>query len=254
MTLKNIFIALLTLALTGSLVVNYFLYKKAFIPLQLSKLDPVGLDYYPPAKATDKQTLAEDVTRIMLYGDSRALSWPTDETPDYQFINRAIGNQTSTQIVQRFEAHAAPHKPQLLLVQMCVNDLKMIPLFPDKQDDIIQDCKDNIQTLISKAQQIDSKVILSTVFPLGDVSIVRKALGTKEAPIVNGIARINNFINAQASDDVMIFDSFKILVGENSQMNPDYSRDWLHLNSDGYKRLNVDLKLFLEQIMPKNPQ
>jgi len=121
--------------------------------------DPVGLDHYASAKPTDKPVLARDQPTVMFFGDSRALSWPIVETTDYHFINRAIGNQTSTQIVQRFDKHVAPHQPQLLLVQMCVNDLKMIPPFPD------------------------------------------------------------------------------------------YRRDWLHLNSEGYERLNVDLKPFPEQSM-----
>ena len=248
MSFKNVIFVLLAIGLGTSVVLNYFLYHKAFVPLQLSKLDPAGVGYYssePIEKSADKPT-------IMFYGDSRALSWPFYKTDDYQFINRAIGNQTSVQILQRFDQHVTPHQPQLLLVQMCVNDLKMIPLFPKKRDSIVQNCKDNIQLLINKARQINSKVALTTVFPLGDISIVRKAFGTTEPPIINGIQQINTFIQAQAAADVVIFDSYDLLVGENRKINPAYSRDWLHLNAKGYEYLNTNLEGFIERTMSEN--
>ncbi len=251
MTLKNLFIGLLTLSLVGSLVLNHFFYKRAFIPLQSARLDPIGLEYYP---STEAPVADSGKPSVMFYGDSRALSWPTYATPDYDFINRAIGNQTSTQIVQRFDAHVVPLKPQLILIQMCVNDLKMIPLFPEKQNDILQDCKDNIQLLIKKAHKIDAKVILSTVFPLGHITVLRKALGAQAAPTVNGISSINNFIKTQAADNVLIFDSYALLVGGNSTIKPEYSRDWLHLNAEGYQHLNKHFIPFLDNIIKGDPQ
>ena len=220
MTFKNSFLVALALALAGSLVLNYFFYKRAFIPLQSAKLDPIGLDYYSSASTSNKP---EGVPEVMFYGDSRALSWGPYKSTELHFTNRAIGNQTSTQIVQRFQAHAAVHKPQVFLVQMCVNDLKMIPLFPNKGERIIQDCKDNIQLLIDKAKQIDSKVVLTTVFPLGDISVFRNVLGITEAPIIDSIVQVNDFIKTLASEDTLIFDSYKLLVGEDHKINPDYS-------------------------------
>ena len=115
MTFKNIFLVALALALAGSLVLNYFFYKRAFIPLQSAKLDPIGLDYYSSERTSNKP---EGVPEIMFYGDSRALSWPPYKTAEVHFTNRAIGNQTSTQIVQRFQAHAVIHKPRLQ--QSCI--------------------------------------------------------------------------------------------------------------------------------------
>ncbi len=250
MTLKNLFLVALALALAGSLVLNYFFYKRAFIPLQSAKLDPIGLDYYSSESTSSKP---EGVPKVMLYGDSRALSWGPYETTELHFTNRAIGNQTSTQIVQRFKTHAAAHKPQVLLVQMCVNDLKMIPLFPNKRERIIQDCKDNIQLLINEARQINSKVVLTTVFPLGDISIFRNVLGITEAPIIEGIAQVNEYIKTLASDDILIFDSYDLLLGEDLKINPAYSSDWLHLNAAGYKHLNSHLSEFLKQKIIANP-
>ena len=80
---------------------------------------------------------------------------------------------------------------------------------------------------------------MTTIFPLGDVSLARQALGTKEQPIIQGIDEINQFIKTQQSDNTVIFDSYGLLVGENKKIDPKYSHDWLHLSSEGYQHLNL---------------
>ena len=240
---KNLLLGLITIALAVSLVLNYFLYQKAFLPLQLSKLDPVGLNYYEEAS----QPTDSDVKKLMLFGDSRALSWPSYQPENIAVMNRAIGNQTSTQILQRFDAHVSPHQPHTILVQMCVNDLKMIPLFPEREQPIVEDCQNNLSQLINKARAIEADLVLSTVFPLGDISIFRKAMGMREAPIIRGIDKINAFIKAQQADDVIVFDSHALLLGEDNKIKPEYSRDWLHLNAAGYQHLNQQLAGFMKE-------
>lgn len=223
-----------------SIVLNYIFYKKAFVPLQMLRLDPLELNYYSSSPVDiNKKKL------IMYYGDSRALNWPFFKNDNYDFINRAIGNQTSSQILGRFEKHVYSYKPQIIVVQMCVNDLKIIPLFPEKKEEIIKSCMVNIKNLTKKAKKINSKVIITTVFPLGDVSVVKKIAGIKEKPIINAIDVVNVYIKSLKDDDVLIFDSFSLLVANNRKINPIYSHDWLHLSKKGYQHLNQNLNKFI---------
>ena len=226
--------------LTLSVALNYVFYKKAFIPLHALRLNPLELNYY---HSSPSNVEADKKKTIMYYGDSRALSWPFTNNDQYEFINRAIGNQTSIQTLGRFEAHVAPYQPDILLIQMCVNDLKMIPLFPDKKDQIIKDCTNNIDALLQLTHKMGAKVILSTVFPLADISIMRKLLGMKEQPIIDAIDEVNEHIKSLASQNTTVFDSFSLLVGEGKKVNPIYSHDWLHLSSAGYRHLNKHLQL-----------
>lgn len=246
MKISYLLLFLIIPLLLVSLALNYYFYKKSFIPSHAIRLDPIGLSFYPSTAGGEQP--GSDKPSFMYYGDSRALSWPYVADERYEFINRAIGNQTSIQISERFEAHVAPHKPDVLLVQMCVNDLKMIPLFPEQKQSIIDNCKSNIEDIISKARNINSKIVLSTVFPLGDVSIARKALGIKEQPIIEGIDEVNQHIKAQASDDIAIFDSFELLVGDDQKVDARYSSDWLHLSAEGYKLLNQHLLKLMKNV------
>ncbi len=223
-----------------SLVLNYIFYKKAFIPLHAEKLDPMGLAVYP--RVTQSALKKSNKPKVMFYGDSRALSWTNPAFDHYDFINRAIGGQTSIQIAARFQAHVVAHQPDFMIMQLCVNDLKMIPLFPEQKNDIIENCKKNLQQIIQQAHEIKAKVILSTVFPLGDISIERKLFGMREQPIIEAIDEVNVFIKSLASETTLIFDAYALLkTADGRKIDKRYSRDWLHLNERGYKVLNKEI-------------
>ena len=249
----KIFIVLSLLAglLLVSLTLNYIFYKKVsslVVLLYASKLDPMGQNVYPETTLTttsaDKNVSSKP--KVMFYGDSRALSWTNPVLDHYDFINRAIGGQTSIQIAARFQAHVATHQPDIIILQLCVNDLKMIPLFPERKDDIIENCKKNIQKIIQQAHEMKTPVILSTVFPLADIAIDHKIFGMREKPIIEGIDAVNLFIKSLASDKTHIFDAYALLKSEESRkIEERYSRDWLHLNERGYEILNKKIVALL---------
>lgn len=248
MNIKYILIILTLLLLMLSLAFNLVFYKKAFIPLHAVRLDPLGLNYYPFVTKSEKGNQSINKPFIMFYGDSRGLSWPIPDDDNYDFINRSIGNQTSKQIIGRFGKDVAPYKPNIIIIQMCVNDLKMIPLFSSQKSMIIKGCKDRLLALVNQAHQIDAQVILTTVFPLGNVSIARNILGIREQPIINAIDEINRYIKTLASEKTIIFDSYYFLAAKDRKIQPKYSHDWLHLNNHGYQILNHQLKTLLKNI------
>jgi len=228
------------------MALNYTFYKKAFIPLHALRLDPLELNNYPYLPNNIESKKKKNL--FIYYGDSRALSWPFIENNHFTFINRSIGNQTSIQINDRFAKHVVSHKPKVILVQMCINDLKMIPLFPNKKQQIIQECIEHIENILQKAHAINSKVILTTIFPLGNVSFARKMLGIKEQPIIEAIDIINKHIKSLKFENTFVFDSFGLLVGKERKVDVRYSHDWLHINQAGYRHLNQNLEKFVNKM------
>ncbi len=246
MKILLISLVILSVLFISSLIIYYHFYKKALLLLYAAKLDPIGLSYYPTARYEGEVNAQGRLKpSVMFYGDSRALSWTNPTLDSYHFINRAIGGQTSVQIVSRFQQHIVPHRPDIIIVQMCVNDLKMVSLFANKKREIIENCKNNLQQFIQQADEIKAKVILTTIFPLGDISIAYKLLGTQEQPIIDAIDEVNLYIKSLASEKTLIFDAYHFLKGEGRKIAPEYSRDWLHLNDKGYEMLNRELMQYL---------
>ncbi len=248
--MKIIMIWLLLMLILGLLTTNVFLYRelrKYYALLYNSQLDPIGLSYFQ--EATDQTT--RDKPTVVFYGDSRAAQWIAPQTDEYAFINRGIGNQTSAQVLLRFEEHIQPLQPDAIILQVCVNDLKTIPLFPDSKDEIIAACENNIEAIIQKSRGLDSVVILTTVFPTsGNVPLARRLVWSDE--VYEAIDRVNGFILNYQAEGVVVFDAAGILSNPEGNVKSGYARDLLHVNDAGYSALNAELVKLLESLkIPK---
>ena len=227
----------LTIALMGtSAVLNFFLYgqlRKYYIELSQVRLDPLGLSYYDPTpRLKDKK----DTQRVVLLGDSRAHSWPAPNVDGYEFINRGIAGETSAQTNQRFNYHLENLEPDIIVIQVGVNDLKAIPLMPEHRNLIVDLYRANIQQLIEKSKDLGATVVISTVLPVGDVPLVRRPVWSDE--IGQAVYEVNGYITTLAAEQVIIFDGFSAIADDQGLMPVTYRQDELHLNQQGYGTLN----------------
>ncbi len=233
--------------LLTSLGMNYYLYNQGaeyYRELNATRLDPLGLSAYPLEPEPNNST---GQTRVVFFGDSRAASWPAPSSLDrFEFINRGIGAQTSAQVLQRFEYHVAPLRPHILLLQVGINDLKTLPLFPEQQAALIENCKTNIQQIVTQSTALNATVILTTIFPTGNVPIERRPFWSDEISLA--VDEVNAYIQSLAADKVIVFDSYSILADAEGDIRPEYAVDTLHINSVGYDALNQELITILDML------
>lgn len=232
--LMVLFLASLAANVAGAWLVKH-LYKAE----NAVRLDPLQLSVYP-----DAPTKQPELQRIVFFGDSRALSWPAPDLQGLEFINRGIGDQTSEQISLRYTAHVQPLKADLLILQLGVNDLKNLPLFPEKRAAIVEQLKRKLQWIVQQARADGSRVLITTIFPLGKVPLERRLVWSDE--VAPAIREVNNFIPSLAGEGVQVLDTFSVLQGQSDLIQAQYSRDLLHLNSEGYGALNAALKSILQ--------
>lgn len=231
-------VILLLFILLTLIALNLLLYRQGrqyYLQLNETRLDPLGLSYYPisPIQQGFPDT---DLPKIVLFGGSRAAAWPSPDLRQFEFINRGIGSQTSVQALKRLDYHVTPLKPRVVVVQIGINDLKTIPLFPDRKESIIHNCRENIRQIIAKSTEIGATVILTTIFPSGKVPIERRFFWSDD--IALAINEVNAYIRSLATEKVIVFDAFSILTDSKGGVRPEYSKDLLHLNAAGYKMLN----------------
>jgi lysophospholipase L1-like esterase len=213
--------------------------------LNETRLDPLGLQAYPAGTGVPPRTGGR--TRVVFFGDSRAYEWPAPQgLADVEFINRGISAQTTAQALGRFEAHVAPLRPDVVVVQIGINDLKTIPLYPEREEAIIEACQDDIRQIVTKSLDSGAVVILTTIFPVGDVPLERRLYWSDRVP--PAIGAVNAYIRSLAQDRVMVFDASAVLADANGEARPAYQRDFLHLNARGYTALNQSLTPLLERV------
>lgn len=226
-----------------SLVLNYVLYKKGeqyYLQLNALRLDPLGSSLF-----TNATSAKSGLPQVVFFGDSRAANWLAPGDEKFEFLNRGIGSQTTVQVLERFDIHIKPIMPEVIVIEVGINDLKTIPLFPEDRDTIVTNCKKNIERIVDKSLDLGATVILATIFPIGEVPIERRPFWSNDVAL--SIREVNFFIRSLAADKVIILDAYSVLVGSKGQIKPEYSYDLLHLTNAGYLRLNEELILLLQE-------
>lgn len=232
-----------------SLILNVVLYNASTLyyrELNQVRLNPLDLDAY--AVATVPHSVATKRIRVLFLGDSRAYQWPAPVINErFEFFNRGIGAQTTAQVLLRFDEHVAPLHPNVVIVQIGINDLKAVPLFPAQKRQIIGNCENNIASVVAQARQLGATVILTTIFPTGDVPVARRLVWSSE--IEQAVVEVNAYIHSLAGPNVVIFDSAQLLADSNGKTQKSYQVDTLHINQIGYAMLNQQLAALLTKVV-----
>lgn len=233
-------------ALLCSLAVNVSLLRKSRSYARLfhaARLDPLALNLYP-TETQQVDPMNTQQTRVVLFGDSRAVQWRAPASNhQFLFINRGADGQTSSQALIRFDYHIPPVKPDVLVIQVGVNDLSAIPLFPSQQEEIIAECKENIAKIVTKARALGATVVLTTIFPPGPLPFELRTFSSVD--VAAAVADVNTFIGSLAGEGVVIFDAAALLADEQGLIREEYSLDFLHINAAGYAVLNEHLMRLL---------
>jgi lysophospholipase L1-like esterase len=230
--------------LLASVALNVVLFNRArqyYFDLNAVRLNPLDLTTYPIAP-----TQPAVKPRVVVFGDSRAARWPIPANADqFEVINRGVEAETSAQAALRFAAHVTPLRPEIVIVQVGVNDLKTIPLFPERKAEIVAATKENIRQIVEQATAAGAQVVLTTIFPVGDFPLERRLFWSPD--IETAVQDVNDYLRSLSSIEVSVWDTAAILstVGH---ANAAYYDDELHLNQAGYTVLNHALPPLLTTV------
>jgi lysophospholipase L1-like esterase len=239
-------ITLTLLLLAASLGINVYLVEVArgyFAKAESLRLDPAGLSVY----ATERAKAAPTHPLVVLFGDSRAYMWTEPAMPaGFRVVNRGIGFQTTAQMLLRFDADVAALRPDVIVLEAGVNDLKAIADFPAQRDEIVDHCEGNLARIVGLGRQTGARIVIVTVFDIGDVSVWRRPFWTDD--VEAAVREVNAFLPTLAADRVVVFDSRPILDDDRGRVRRPYQLDHLHLTRAGYDALNQRLAPFLSAL------
>jgi lysophospholipase L1-like esterase len=172
--------------------------------------------------------------RVVFFGDSRADWWQVPVISSFQCIAVGVPGASAAYLARRFPAMVAPLRPDIVVVQMGVNDLTGLMARASDRDQVLATTCAAITAVVAGAQALDAQVVLTTIFPL--------ARGPQTARAVQeAIAVANQSLLALAAPGVQVFDSAAVLAGADGYVRPAYAEDELHLSPAGYAALNEAL-------------
>jgi len=231
-------IALLLIASVAAAVIAGRLADRYYRLGQEIRLDPIGLQMH--AALIEKAKAQPGRRRLVMFGDSRVAMWTPPAIEGYEIVNLGVGYQTTAQALLRFEREVPALRPQVVLIEIGVNDLRTIPLFPGQRDEIIRNCKENLRKLVLDSRALGATVVLTTIIPLGDISIWRRLYWAPE-PVYWAIAEVNEFMRTLTTDRVVLFDANPILTTPTGVVKRPFQTDYLHESEAAYRALNEHL-------------
>lgn len=201
------------------------------------RLDPLGMAQLE--STAEEWPATTDAVRVVMYGDSRAAAWPPPQLDGFVFMNRGANGNTTVQAYERFNRHVVPLRPDIVVIQMGVNDLGVIPTQPTNREQIIAACEENIGRIVAETQTLNATIVLTTIFPLRIPSWNNRLYWS--ADILTAVTQVNDYILSLQSNNVMVLDAYQLLVDEQGLLKEAYTEDYSHLNENGYQVLNQAL-------------
>ncbi len=199
---------------------------------------------------------SEPITRrVVFFGDSRADWWHVPVLPGLQCIAAGVPGASAPYLARRFQAMVAPLRPDIVVVQMGVNDLTGLTPTSRERERVIAATVEAITAVVAGARGLGARVVLTTIFPLArgpfrDHGV--QAAKALRASFAN--SAVNTALLALAGEGVEVFDSAAALAGADGYVLAAYADDELHLSPAGYAALNEALVPMLNAFARKAPK
>jgi lysophospholipase L1-like esterase len=155
-------------------------------------------------------------------------------------------SETTAQALLRLEQDVLEFEPDMTIVQIGINDLKNIGLFPERKDEIVTSCWENLNTIVERMGEHNIHVVLLTVFSPGPVDFYHKSLWSND--IREGVDQVNEKMIGLIRPGITVVDCDAILSPDES-IKPEYAEGTYHLTSAGYVALNESLSPILEELI-----
>jgi lysophospholipase L1-like esterase len=172
--------------------------------------------------------------RVIFFGDSRADWWTVPVLPGLQCLNAGVPGASATYLARRFQAMAVPLRPDVVVVQMGVNDLVELTRRSPDRERLVMAVRAAIASVVTDARALRAQVILTTIFPLARGPYAGRA-------VQEAIMAINQGLASLVAPEVQLLDTAAVLCGPDGYVRDSYADDEVHLSAAGYAALNAAL-------------
>jgi lysophospholipase L1-like esterase len=201
-----------------------------------------------PAISIVTNPAAASAPTVMLLGDSRMAQWGLPEITHWRVVNAGTGGLTTGQILQVTPELLDEFRPNVIVLQAGINDLKFLGLHSEMAPTIISLAISNFTAIIDESTKHQCQVIVLETWPVGQPGWARKLVWNGVIPgAVNQINTELWKLNApeQGIRVVDLFNEAGLKSGANLY------KDALHFMPEVYQRLTPALQKVLDA---KSPQ
>lgn len=246
MSLVLILLLLVVIIVAG--LTLFHTYKSFYKRYNLLRADPLEIAGIKP---NDTEVLLRN-SGIWMIGDSRVNRWPEGMLKDSTGIaNLGIEGQTSAQVLYRFRNYLDMATPSLVILEVGINDLKIIGLDADLTGSVTRQYYLNIEQMIQICRGRDIRMILISIFSVGKIELPRMLIWNSAAgeAIREANLRLGSYCD---SEMIYCFDANAVLTDNGTTVKRVYQDDFLHINTRGYEALSIRLQELIDKVNNQN--
>jgi len=180
---------------------------------------------------------------VLYLGDSRMAYWGLPTFKHWNVVNAGVPGSTSGQSLLAVPGLMDQYRPQVVVVETGINDLKYLGLRPEMKDELVRLVVGNISNIASLCTARGSRVILLEIWPPASVDFRRRLVWNKA--VDESVIHCNQGIRGLNSikSNVRVLDLFQASA---VQPSPETYLDTLHLKPETYRKLESTLEPYLD--------
>ena len=205
---------------------------------------------HAPEVSAISSAATASVPTVMLLGDSRMAQWGLPQLQHWRVVNAGAGGLRTAQILLVTPGLMDEFRPDVLVVQAGINDLKFLGLRPEMASTIVSLAASNLTAIVGEGVKHHCQVIVLETWPAGRPDWARQLVWN--AAISASVIQLNvelRKLNAP-EQGIRVIDLFNE-AGLKPGVGLYY--DTLHFKPEVYQRLTPALQKTLDEGLAKIP-
>ena len=194
---------------------------------------------------TKKEEVVEKVVdnNYLFLGDSITEQYDLKEYyEDYPVVNSGVSGDYTSSIVKNMKKRVYDYNPSKVFLLIGINDLRN----GKDVSEIVSNTKEIIKLI--KENRPYSEIYLESIYPINKTDDDKISDSVRDIEFDNEkIIEVNDLLKDLAKDEKITYvDLYNKLIDDDGNLNISYTKDGLHISSEGYKFITKELMKYIK--------
>ena len=194
---------------------------------------------------TKKEEVVEKVVdnNYLFLGDSITEQYDLKEYyEDYPVVNSGVSGDFTSSIVENMKKRVYDYNPSKVFLLIGINDLRN----GKDVSEIVSNTKEIIELI--KENRPYSEIYLESIYPINKTDDDKISDSVRDIEFDNEkIIEVNDLLKDLAKDEKITYvDLYNKLIDDDGNLNISYTKDGLHISSEGYECITKELMKYIK--------
>ncbi len=194
---------------------------------------------------TKKEEVVEKVVdnNYLFLGDSITEQYDLKEYyEDYPVVNSGVSGDYTSSIVKDMKKRVYDYNPSKVFLLIGINDLRN----GKDVSEIVSNTKEIIKLI--KENRPYSEIYLESIYPINKTDDDKISDSVRDIEFDNEkIIEVNDLLKVLAKDEKITYvDLYNKLIDDDGNLNISYTKDGLHISSEGYECITKELMKYIK--------